>query len=424
LFVLHRMNQDTWAQLQIAERVFAYMPYRNFHVKIYQGSTTPTSTAAKKFFCSPICLLDNMSVESRFNVVKQQHEVCFRIHFYSEDVEQHVIRYLKDEMDEEVRGSQLQVIPFERVILTSSTPTVGYELSDKWIPYELDDYVWFTLNCSDEHKAAQLAQEMKQRPGQFANLRLSFSLSSQKSNRRETVIRIDSIVSGSMFTRLQQKHPEADSVLLTAEDTKQLLSESATNVLADTFDDNEIASESALYGILEKLIVSAKETITKDSSSMWDSVFWNEDNYRPDKVCRTLNEEYNKSDEDKKRKMIDSFSNETSVNYGANLSVGDLSMGTNFGTSQNQSQSSEVDNQDRLMKEGRTTAQWDGEKFIPKPMTLSRVNLSTFRNSQQFQDVKTTVSYLIATLTTTLRISESSQPQMQLGMSIFYRLCS
>ena len=412
------MSQDSWAQLQIAERIFAYMPYRNFHVKIYQGSTTPTSTAAKKLFCSPICLLDHMSVESRFNVVKQQHEVRFRIHFYSEDVEQHVIRYLKDEMDEEVRGSQLQVIPFERVILTSSTTTIGYELSDKWIPYELDDYVWFTLNCSDELKATQLAKEMTQRPDQFANLRLSFSLSSQKSNRRETVIRIDSIVSGFMFTRLQQKYPEADSVLLTAEDTKQLLSESATNVLADTFDDNEIASESALYGILEKLIVSAKETITKDSSSMWDSVFWNEDNYRPDKVCRTLNEEYDKSDVEQKRKMAQSFSSGTSQSYGANLSIGGVGIGGSYGTSQNQSQSNEVDNQDRVMNESRNTVQWDGEKFLPKPMTLSRVNLSTFRNSQQFQDVKTTVSYALATLTTTLRISESQQPQMQLGTSI------
>ena len=133
-------------------------------------------------------------------------------------------------MNEEVRGSQLHVIPFELVILTSSTPTVGYELSDKWIPYELDYYLWFSLNCSDELKATQLAQEMKQRPDQFSDLRLSFSLLSQNSNRRQTVIHIDSIVSGSMFTRLQQKYSETDSVLPTAglpKDLQQLTKEVA-----------------------------------------------------------------------------------------------------------------------------------------------------------------------------------------------------
>ena len=100
------------------------------------------------------------------------------------------------------------------------------------------------------------------------------------------------------------------------------------------------------------------------------------------------------------------------------MSVGGVGIGGSYGNSQNQSQSKEVANQDRVMKEARNTVQWDGEKFVPKPMTLSRVNLSTFRNSQQFQDVKTTVSYALATLTTTLRISESQQPQMQLGTSI------
>ena len=82
-----------------------------------------------------------------------------------------------------------------------------------------------------------------------------------------------------------------ESVLLTADDTKRLLSESACSVIAKTFDDNEVPTESSvLYGMLEKLIISARETITHDSGSMWDSVFWEQDNYRPDKISKTVND--------------------------------------------------------------------------------------------------------------------------------------
>jgi hypothetical protein len=407
-----KMSQDSWAQLKIAESVFAYVPYRNFILNIYE-TTESTPTAAKKLFCSPICLLDNMSAESRFNVVKQQHEVRFRIHFYNEGVKQHVIRYLKDEMDIELKRSQLYVIPFERVILWSSTKTVGYEMSD-WKHYAQDEYVWFTLNCSDELKAAQLAQEMKQRPDQFENFHLSFMLSSQKTKQRKTNIHIDSIVSGSMFTRLQQKYPEADSVLLTADDKKKLLSETRTKVLADTVHDNEIASsESALYGILERLIFSAQEITTKDSSFKWDSVFWNEDNCRPDKVCDTLNEEFNKSDKETKKKLSTSFTNDTDVNVD-----GIAKFIASANVSNKLKLTGEGDNQDRVMKEIRNNVHWKGEKFVPKPMTLSRVNLSTFGISQQFQDKNTSVTLYDAELTTPLRFSEPSQPQMQLGTSI------
>jgi hypothetical protein len=40
---------------------------------------------------------------------------------------------------------------------------------------------------------------------------------------------------------------------------------------------------------------------------MWDSVFWNEDNYRPDKTTKTLNEIVNKLDRETQKIMADMF---------------------------------------------------------------------------------------------------------------------
>jgi len=41
---------------------------------------------------------------------------------------------------------------------------------------------------------------------------------------------------------------------------------------------------------------------------MWESVFWNDDNYRPDKTTKTWSELYSKKDSEVQRKMSIAFS--------------------------------------------------------------------------------------------------------------------
>ena len=53
----------------------------------------------------------------------------------------------------------------------------------------------------------------------------------------------------------------------------------------------------------------------------------------------------------------------------------------------------------KLYKESKDHVEWDGEKFVPKPMDLFRINLANFRDSQLFQDRKVRVSYITAILT-------------------------
>ena len=102
-------SNSSWAQLQVAERVFAYMPYMNFQVKIYQGNMTPSQTAPSKYFFSPLCLLDHQSPESIFNQVTCQTEVKFKVYFYNADLEDRIIKYFRKELGKAVKPSQLQV---------------------------------------------------------------------------------------------------------------------------------------------------------------------------------------------------------------------------------------------------------------------------------------------------------------------------
>jgi hypothetical protein len=62
-----------------------------------------------------------------------------------------------------------------------------------------------------------------------------------------------------------------------------------------------------------------------------------------------------------------------------------------------------------LLQESKNHVQWDGEKFVPKPMQLSRINLSKFRDSQSFQDRNVRVRYTTAELSAPIKFLEHAE---------------
>ena len=147
------------------------------------------------------------------------------------------------------------------------------------------------------------------------HFKLLFSLTSQTSQRKETAIRIDNVVSGQMVTKLMQRYGRQNKeVFLTANDEKKLLSESTSKILVETFDDSDVVSsnsELAIYNILKDLLISSRTTIKEQRDKMWDSVFWNNENYRPDKASKTINELFKKKNNEHQKKLIDLYESMT-----------------------------------------------------------------------------------------------------------------
>jgi hypothetical protein len=64
----------------------------------------------------------------------------------------------------------------------------------------------------------------------------------------------------------------------------------------------------------------------------------------------------------------------------------------------------------KLLQESKSHVQWDGDKFVPKPMQLSKIDLRKFRDSQRdsqfFRDRLVHVRYTNAELSTPLKFVE------------------
>lgn len=309
------------------------------------------------------------------------------------------------------------MLPLEKVIITNSVPSTVYEVSKIWTDYKRNRYLWFTLTCLNEKKnimikdCDSLAEEMRTNPAeQFSHFNLKFALASQKSERRETVIKIDNVSSGKMMTELNQRFPGTKEVLLTAEDQSQLIMETATNVIMETFDESSVISENSekrIYDILDSLMVMSQETITAQSAKMWDSVFWNEENYRPDKASRTLTELHNSLNTEGQKRLSDAIANSKEEGGGANVGFSSFSLGGNYNTATSSSKSMSDEELNRLVNESRSNVQWEGDRYTPKPMTLTRVNTGALKDSKTFRDKKVQVSYTNSMLSISIHINET-----------------
>ncbi|XP_046645606.1 uncharacterized protein LOC124336048 isoform X3 [Daphnia pulicaria] len=532
-------GSSSWAKLQISPDTLSSMKYGNFLIEIYEHANNhkPTATASqKKYFYSPIALLDNKSAVSSYNNVTKQPEMSFRIEMWNDKVENEVVKHLNDIVGHQIKSNQVRVIPLEKVILVSKRPTVDYSLYPEWTNYDKSKTLWFYLSCYDPKICDELANEMRSNPKQFHQLKLLYSLSSQTSQTKHTTISIESITSGTLVSTLLQKFEDKKEIFLTASDEKKMLSETATNIRMDTFDDSEVGSpdtEFQILNILKDLLVTSRTTIKEQSDKMWDSVFWNEDNYRPDKTTKTLNEILNKLDKETQKKLADMFQkaekqaqiteklissnrdeerrreeqinrenqskdanenemkrsqatdqeqlsrNQTrddesntnnvdtkvtfsgyGVTAGAKVAVGisnthnaereneksenakknteeydrklenkeriqhnydsnswanaDRISSAISGKLSNDSDSSrrvEILKEDvkKFLQESRNHVEWNGEKFVPKPMQLSRINLAKFRDSQSFQDRNIRVRYTNAELSAPIKIMEHAE---------------
>jgi hypothetical protein len=395
----------------------------------------------KKYFYSPLAMLDHKSAVSSYNRFTKQSEMRFRIEIWNDKVQNEVVKHLNEIVGHEIKSNQIRVIPTKKIILTSDVPTEDYSISPVWTNYDSKSKsIWFYLSCYDPKVCDELADEMRSAPKHLHHFKLLFRLSSQTSQTKQATINIDSVTSGSMVSHLLQKFEDKNEIFLTANDEKKMLAESATNIRMEMFDDSEIASpdtENQIVNILKDLLITSRTTIKEQNDKMWDSVFWNDDNYRPDKTTKTLNEILNKLDKENQKKLanlfpkaderqsseikeiftLDEEQNEKRIqhNYDANSwTEVDKISSTISGKMANTSDSSRrvqimKENVKKLLQQSKNHVQFEGEKFVPKPIQLGRINLDKFRDSQSFQDRNIRVRYTNAELSATIKFVDHAE---------------
>ncbi|EFX63632.1 hypothetical protein DAPPUDRAFT_119038 [Daphnia pulex] len=414
-------SSSSWAKLRISPDTFSFMEYGNFVVRIYEHANNhvaATTASQKRYFYSPLALLDHSSAVSSYNGLTKQPEMLFRIVMWSNKVENEVVQHLSGITGHPIKSYQVSVIPLENLILISGSPPVDFWLNPWWTYYDGRKTRWLSLSCYEQKVCDRLANAMRWDPTQFAHFKLLYSFSSHQTwQTKQATISIDSVTSGQLVSTLLKKFKKKKKILLTANDEMKMLKETTKQVLRNTFSEFEVWSpytEVEILNILKGLLVTSRTTIKEQSDKMWHSVFWDDDNYRPDKTAKTLNEIYNKLDKETQKIFIDiMFQTEEHLEFSSSRadvdgisSIISGKMATNSDSSRRVDIS--IEEMVKLLTDSRNRdhVQWDGAKFVPKPIQLSRINLAKCRNFQPFQDRKVSVRYTIADLSASIKFVE------------------
>ena len=126
-------SSSSWTKLQmiISPDTFSSMEYGNFSIEIYEhvnNQKATTTATQKKYFYSPMALLDHKSAVSRYNRIRKQSEMRFRVEMWNDKVQNEVVKHLNEIVGHEIKSNQVAIIPLEKVILTSRVPTADYSL--------------------------------------------------------------------------------------------------------------------------------------------------------------------------------------------------------------------------------------------------------------------------------------------------------
>lgn len=222
-WALEYSTSSGWTKLKISPEALCSMRYGNFRLKIYEhliNQKTTTVPVQKRYFYSPIAQLDHASAYVNYNNVTKLTKMRFRIEIWTDHVESEILNYLPQIVGHEIKPYQVEIIPFEKVFLASTNlePLTAYSLPTNWLPYQLEKSLWFSLTCFNQEDCNHLKDNMHQDPVEFDNLKLLFSLSSQTSQTKETIIPYEHIVTTQLVSKLLKQCENTEYALITTEE--------------------------------------------------------------------------------------------------------------------------------------------------------------------------------------------------------------
>ena len=377
---LYDESETSWAQIDFAESVDS-MSYMSSTINIYKTLMSETQTEERYYFAPKNLLVCDSATYEYSKSSGWKHATRFTIEMWDEQMRATVVNYLRSRESNTnnptIQHCNVRVIPFEEVKLVALD--FAYKMPTYWTSVgQSPQVVSLSLTCDSQSAAEELTRDVRQHRSYFRHFKLLLRLK-QDTRKQPIVIRVEDILAGNMMTTLRQRF--GNQVLLTADDEEKLVMESTTRVLAETF--NSETAQIVETEIAEKItrLISSREFIIDERSEVWNSVLWNDDNYRPDKLANSLNLNeayYELYVTDNVNKM--NFPLDFEKTLLARTAFLKLAANSNIDLSNTESQSSLEFG--KFCTEIKKHLDWNGERFVPKPLYLTRIYLE-----QEYQRV-------------------------------------
>ncbi|XP_055351149.1 uncharacterized protein LOC129597565 isoform X2 [Paramacrobiotus metropolitanus] len=380
----------SWGKYQVTHSYVMTVPYYHHNVLIYQQTKGPLNTSTdgrEKYYYQPALMMNTEKTRVSMNPFTNRYELLLPVVLWNEAYEDHIRQQIMDQTGK--NDFLLSVIPMEEVRVKSVRPKPQIQLVTRWMAFASQpSVVTFRIVCKDNESCVELLQQIRSSPQQFVgDLRVFYSLESQGSTGKRMTVTAEHVQHSSMYAAINQKLPNKDPIYLTSDDANTLQREIMNNVQATEVEDEDFvsdASQPTLMGLINEALGLATRSSKDFEEHMWDSVFWNDDNARPDKVTKRLNDVARKLDAQSRSKLR--TEQEKTQKFGVQADISGsykkvtVEAGANFGQEAVELTNKEKEELKRAVEESKGKSVVEGELFVPKAMELKRINNGNIRS--------------------------------------------
>lgn len=234
----------------------------------------------------------------------------------------------------------------------------------------------FTILVDDERTCNKISAILQSKPDYWTDsIVLQYSLSAEMTATRTLTIKTDHFQKSQLIASLKNMNAHTPERFLTSDDANRLIMEIMDNVVASQVVDGEYVPDSdelTLKDAVTNSLQLVDSEIGDFSQGAWDSVFWDPDFARPDRIASFLNKVLKVNQGNHTVQKSSAYSEETKGSAG--IDVGGLfSIG---GSSDSSSSSSSTFGElEQWLLQHNYDVEIQGDIFVAKNLTLQRLNL-------------------------------------------------
>jgi hypothetical protein len=374
---------------QIERKIKMSIKYKEQDLAVWEEvEVAGNTTGNRRYYVTPPATLIPNSAICQHVAITKAYEVVYDIQLWEKDLPSAVVVALK-ELSLVIREDQIHPLPFYQARIIWNNPEEQLQqltLSSAWIN-NLKQQQTYTFRVTAENNAScqLLAETIRTTPNQFSdNIQLQFTVSGAKIDSKTVTVSSEH-VAGAQLTASLKNLPGADGPnrYLTSSDYNRFLWQIANQVVATEVisgDYVDADDELSLKNVIAQMFQAQKENSAQFDNNTWNSVFWDPMDARPDLITKELNKFFFYNQTDHLFYKTDSSSSSTSGS--ASLLKGMFGGSASHGSTSSMTQ----DDITHLLEQYNIESEFDGQKWVPKKLTLNRLNV----NDLNRKDILTT----------------------------------
>jgi hypothetical protein len=322
IFFIYAISQNfistqDFFKAQLSPSTLTSVPYLDGEVTVYEHIQNRS-----RLFVTPLAVLYLNQTRVLYNRLNKKYLLRLSLILYTNELRTTILKYVSNTRNrcsppQEI--CDINMVPTERLrIVWRRTHELSsdYKLDSSWQSNTaLLNKIDVHIECTSNKTCYELLNDVLETPDILNGFELEYSTQTEKQTRKVVAITGQHLMKTQMYSELKQlpsSNVEHSVRYLLVDDMNQLVTEILTTMELEEITDSDYLKhddQKALIELLRQRLSLNVEILHGHMERQWNSVYWNSDNIRPDRIVHLLNDELKQL----QNKTIFRHQNQTSI---------------------------------------------------------------------------------------------------------------